>query len=486
MAGLPAVLLVAQVLSSCTSESSAGSEGPPETPTATTESPPPPAAAVVDVPPTLDHRSVAGLNPLHDTTNDPEDQRSVATVAVPGEPSLEEALRDAADEDVVRYEARLNPGLANELNIDWDPVLAAGPVLGVVTTTRLYTGGAHGTTSSRTFYNDLDSDSTYESADLVSDPERLTGWVADALAEADISVDAPDEEAVVRDLRFTADGAVTVVLAQGEAGAEALGEVAVRVSPATSESILAPEGRKVRRAAISAEPFEGIPDPPAPSSAPKNVPPVKGDPQPAGEAVDCDRLKCIALTFDDGPGPDTARLLNELAEKEAKATFFLIGQNAATLPELVAREVAEGHAVGNHSYDHPQLSTLDGAGIADQIDRTDAAIKTAAGITTTLVRPPYGATDDTVSSVLADRGDVQVLWNVDTEDWKNRDASITTQRALAGATPGGIILMHDIHPSTVDAVPGIIDQLRAAGYTLVTVPQLLGPSVTPGEEYFNR
>jgi peptidoglycan/xylan/chitin deacetylase (PgdA/CDA1 family) len=84
---------------------------------------------------------------------------------------------------------------------------------------------------------------------------------------------------------------------------------------------------------------------------------------------------------------------------------------------------------------------------------------------------------------MATRGLAQVLWDVDTQDWLNRDVATTTQRVLAGVRPGAIVLMHDIHPSTVEAVPGIVDSLRAAGYTLVTVPQLLGPDLEPGRTY---
>jgi peptidoglycan/xylan/chitin deacetylase (PgdA/CDA1 family) len=193
-------------------------------------------------------------------------------------------------------------------------------------------------------------------------------------------------------------------------------------------------------------------------------------------------LRCVALTFDDGPGKYTAQLLDELAAARAPATFFLVGRNVAKYPDLVAREVADGHAVGNHSWDHHSLVTLPPDAVAAELDQTTAAIQAAAGVGTTLVRPPYGATNDQVAAALAARGDAAIMWSVDTEDWKNRDVALTTQRALAGAAPGSIILMHDIHPTTVQAVPGIIDQLRAAGYTLVTVPQLLG-AITPGQTY---
>jgi peptidoglycan/xylan/chitin deacetylase (PgdA/CDA1 family) len=202
----------------------------------------------------------------------------------------------------------------------------------------------------------------------------------------------------------------------------------------------------------------------------------------APPAPDCSVLRCVALTFDDGPGPYTAALLDELAARGAPATFFVVGRNVARYPDLVAREVAAGHAVGNHSWDHHDLTTLPPDGVAGELDQTSAAILAAAGVGTALVRPPYGATSDQVTAALAARGDAAIFWSVDTEDWKNRNVGLTTRRALAGAAPGAIILMHDIHPTTVQAVPGIIDALRAAGYTLVTVPQIL-PGMTGGGSY---
>lgn len=205
----------------------------------------------------------------------------------------------------------------------------------------------------------------------------------------------------------------------------------------------------------------------------------------AGRAVDCGVKKCIALTFDDGPGPYTRTLLRELATSKVHATFFLIGQNVAHYPGQVRAEVTGGHVVGNHSWTHPQLTSLSSAAIAREVDRTQAAIRRAAGFTPTLMRPPYGAVSPHVLTVLGHRHLAAVLWDVDTEDWKNRSVRITTQRALEGAHPGAIILMHDIHPTTVQAAPGIIHALRARGYTLVTVPQLLG-HVTPGHKYFSR
>ena len=190
-------------------------------------------------------------------------------------------------------------------------------------------------------------------------------------------------------------------------------------------------------------------------------------------------LRCLALTFDDGPGPYTAELLDLLRAEDARATFFLVGRSAAAHPALVRRMVDDGHAVGNHTWSHPRLPDVSPAAVGTELDRTTALLADL-GVPTSLVRPPYGATDAAVTSVMAGRGYAQVLWDVDSRDWWDRDAATVTERVLAGAHRGAIVLLHDIHPTTVQAVPGIVDALQAAGYTLVTVPQLLGPDAAPG------
>ncbi len=152
-----------------------------------------------------------------------------------------------------------------------------------------------------------------------------------------------------------------------------------------------------------------------------------------------------ALTFDDGPDPETTpAVLEVLARHGAKATFFLIGTRAAQHPEIVARIVAEGHAIGNHSWDHPALPTLPMAGVADQLRRAGAALAAAApGIAVTLMRPPYG--DQSAASRLATRrqGLMPVLWSVVAADWADDDGATIAARILQGLHPGAIVLLHD-------------------------------------------
>ncbi|WMX43687.1 polysaccharide deacetylase family protein [Streptomyces roseicoloratus] len=205
----------------------------------------------------------------------------------------------------------------------------------------------------------------------------------------------------------------------------------------------------------------------------------------AAGAVDCAKVKCIALTFDAGPGKDTPRLLDILKEKEVPATFFLLGKkHVERYPQVVKRIADEGHEVANHTWTHRILTDLDAAEIRDELSRTQDAIARITGRKPTLMRPPQGRTDDAVSDVSRELGLAQILWSVTAKDYSTEDTALIRQRVLDQAHGDGIILLHDIYDGTVPAVPGIIDELKRRGYTFVTVPQLLAPGTAePGSVY---
>jgi peptidoglycan/xylan/chitin deacetylase (PgdA/CDA1 family) len=183
----------------------------------------------------------------------------------------------------------------------------------------------------------------------------------------------------------------------------------------------------------------------------------------------------IAMTFDDGPSPETTpQLLDILKQRNIKATFFMIGQNAEQSPAIVQRILAEGHEIGNHSWTHPQLSKLSDDRVTEEINKTQAAIKSACGYTPVLLRPPYGAITARQKDWIEKQFGLSVIiWSVDPFDWKRPGASVIEQRILAGARPGAIILSHDIHKQTVDAMPATLDALAAKGFKFVTVSQLI-------------
>jgi peptidoglycan/xylan/chitin deacetylase (PgdA/CDA1 family) len=187
--------------------------------------------------------------------------------------------------------------------------------------------------------------------------------------------------------------------------------------------------------------------------------------------IDCAQMKCIALTYDDGPGAYTAQLLDMLRARNAVATFYVLGSRAAANAGLLKRAVAEHNEVANHSWSHANLTHLSDASIASEVERTNHAIFNAIGSYPKSMRPPYGAYNN---RVIAHIGMPVAMWSTDTLDWRDRSPGIVYQRAISGARPGGIILMHDIHATTVQATPRIIDELQRQGYVLVTVSELFG------------
>lgn len=160
-----------------------------------------------------------------------------------------------------------------------------------------------------------------------------------------------------------------------------------------------------------------------------------------------------------------------MAARNAKATFFLVGNRVGSYAELVKREYNEGHQVASHGWDHPKLSDLDAASIRSQLDQTEAAIDRACGadVGQLMLRPPYGSSNDTVKSTA---GVPLILWSVDPLDWKYRNAETVKNNIVNGAADGAIILVHDIHPTSVEGSLKAIDALQAQGYTFVTVTEL--------------
>ena len=264
------------------------------------------------------------------------------------------------------------------------------------------------------------------------------------------------------------DGGNSIAWPIGQASLlpSAYGEMTIKVPiDAVAKYLQNPTARKLAN----------IPKPPEPKPEPKPAPAVPAPAPTTGNKV-------IALTFDDGPGPYTAHLLDVLDQYGAKATFFLIGSKVSSQANVVRSIHARGHQLGNHSWSHPELPKLPVDQIAGEIDRTNNAIKQATSVTPAILRPPYGAVNGVVLEQLRLRGMSSILWSVDTRDWADRNSDIVCSRAVAGARPGAIILMHDIHQTSVGAVPCILSALKQQGYSFVTVQGLLG-NTTPGVGY---
>jgi chitin deacetylase len=189
--------------------------------------------------------------------------------------------------------------------------------------------------------------------------------------------------------------------------------------------------------------------------------------------------RVVALTFDDGPWPVyTERVLAVLRGQDVHATFFMIGQNVRNYPSIAQHVFEQGHAVGNHTWNHPSRPR----GARTEIVRTDDIFKKTLGFTPTLFRPPYGNMRNGLTTVAKQQGKAVIMWSVDSADWRRGTAAAIQARSLKHLKPGAIILLHDgggNRDATVAALPGIISSLRAKGYRFVTVPELLAMHVAP-------
>src|SRR6266403_980546 len=209
--------------------------------------------------------------------------------------------------------------------------------------------------------------------------------------------------------------------------------------------------------------------PDKPSAAPirPKATPTPTEPPIAFSSVHVDG-PYIALTFDDGPNATlTPRLLDLLAARHLKATFFVVGQNAADHPEILKRAVREGHEIGNHSWSHPNHGKMSDEAVRRELQKTEDAIVAAIGRKPTLMRPPYGSITANQKRWIHDEfGYRIIIWDVDPLDWKRPGLSVVTSRILKETHAGSIVLSHDIHPPT-------IDQLQKKGFKSVTVTELL-------------
>lgn len=183
----------------------------------------------------------------------------------------------------------------------------------------------------------------------------------------------------------------------------------------------------------------------------------------------------IAMTFDDGPHPqNTPRLLDMLRARNIKATFYVIGRNVNLYPQVLRRTVAEGHEIGNHSQTHRLLSKLGDYELRTELSRCRDAIGRAAGVYPRTMRPPYGGLLQRQRQLVHDEfGYPTILWSVDPLDWKRPGAAVITSRILQHTSAGGIVLTHDLHSQSVDAMPATLNGLLRAGFKFVTVSQLL-------------
>lgn len=367
---------------------------------------------------------------------------------------------------------RLGPAGGAGTAVACDIIAAAGPYLGV--RVRTVTGDGTGITADRTtvMYTDLRSGEVV-TADQLWTPEAPTAlWtdIVEALRrDAGALTLAPVQPPDQAGLGAIGAALATAVPGQGTLVVEVPGgfsppELQALGIPATTEPLpvavplavagplLTTFGAALAEAAASALPYE----PPATLSA--------GD-----EAIDCTLVPCVALTYDDGPSPYTAGILDDLRDRGAAATFYVLGQLSGPYAETLRRMRDEGHEIANHTWNHPPLPTLTEQQVAAQIRDTNAVIERVTGERPKTFRPPYGEYD---AAVLRVAGMPAILWDVDTFDYQRPDDAVLIRRAVEAPQPGSIVLMHDIHPGTGRTAGAIYDGLLDRGFSLVTVTQI--------------
>ncbi len=194
--------------------------------------------------------------------------------------------------------------------------------------------------------------------------------------------------------------------------------------------------------------------------------------------------KLVAITFDDGPGPYTGQLLDELAARDIKATFFVFGSkiDEKTVP-LLRRIAEEGHSIGSHTYNHARLTALSNAQILAEMSKNDECIAGVTGQIPELMRPPFGAYD---RRVINSCGKPVILWSLDTRDWELQDAKTVCKNIVNNVQDGDIILLHELDLSSKEGVVAAIDILAGQGYNFVTIPELFrlrGITLEAGKHY---
>ncbi|RMI43070.1 polysaccharide deacetylase family protein [Actinomadura harenae] len=449
----------------------------------------PRAARQIALDPTLPHvvepASVTGLETVTRSATDKRHRLFTTYPVVPGAEALTERLARAVDDLADPYERDITSGRAElgglvpELNVQWSLTAASGNVVGVRLVNWKSQGADVGETR-RTYWYDGTTGKAVGSDALVNgerDLERLAELVRARIeAKADPKRVTAFPE-TFSSMAFNDDGELVVEFSDHSVAPDAPGRVAVALSAREFEPLLSDLGRRARAASLAPRPrlTLGADVPTATRDVRTRVPSAR---------VNCSVAKCVALTFDDGPGPDTPRLLDALDRADARATFFVVGANAAAHPQVVRRMAAEGHEIGDHTRCHRDLTRLAPIQVHAEVQQTQDTVRRITGRAPVLLRPPYGASNGVVTDVARSLGLVQVLWNADTLDWRDQDPAAVADRAVGGARPGGVILMHDTYGTSVDAVPRIVARLKGEGYTLVTVSDLLAARhARPGDRF---
>jgi peptidoglycan/xylan/chitin deacetylase (PgdA/CDA1 family) len=471
---VPSLLLLGTL--SFTAACSSGSSGPSGAASADAR---PGSAATPSPVRSVDPSKIKGLEIVNDSSEHSSCPFATSYPAVPGAEAMTAVMKKDVGQRLATFlsgvcESGSGSAEGPELNISHQFLVASGDIVGVRLTTQDSSGAGSGL-SNKTYWYDGKAGAYRTALGLVAEgsqdafisalKDRLKGREGvDAALLDDTFSDPASRVAALDDMAFTADGGLQVAFDRGEVGVPAAGAYTVTLSKETVTPWLSAFGKRAQQQTVTPSRSLDLGATHTPTQA------VPTHTAPGDDDTDCKKVTCIALTFDDGPtAPEVATLLTYLTQYKARATFFTVGQNVAARPDLVRAAARAGSEIGNHSWNHPDLTKLAPEQVASQLNRTSAAIKAATGKAPTLFRPPYGAINPQVRAATRLS---PVLWDVDTEDWKYRDADKVAQAVIDKVKRNDVVLMHDIHPTSVAAVPQILRALTARGYHFVTVSHL--------------
>lgn len=344
------------------------------------------------------------------------------------------------------------------------------------------TGGANPDNEVKTYLVDLNSKQFINRKDLfeLTDDNKsqlvtlLEKYLGDN-KDIQLYIDEDSVQQIVTDgtifdhLLFTKDG-LQISFEQYEIAAGAAGEIDLTIPYNEIEPFLSKQGEDLLKNYLTNKSENKITDLPTDIEENKQVSKAPtGDLAIPEMTVDPNK-KRVAITFDDGPNPETTlRALDILDKYEAKATFFMVGSSVQFYPDIVKEVLDRGHEIGNHTWDHKDLTTLSDADIKQEINATSEAIYQATGKVPATVRPPYGAHNDQSDQAT---GLPIILWTVDTRDWESHDPKAILQQIQNNTTDSGIILMHDVHATTIDSLDAVLGYLKDQEYQFVTVSHL--------------
>lgn len=370
-----------------------------------------------------------------------------------------------------------NPDAPYDLNLTGEVNFATPSVLNLVYRGKQFTGGADVTFEQNRLFNRATGE-RITTASLFKDHTYLTTVSALARQQLPATLGANYSAQLAQtgteptsanfdQFEIDKQGNFVVLFKPGQVANESVGTVKITVPVDTITPLLKPASLKLFPEAAQSLAEAERKAAEAAAKAAKEAESAK--PQQNNGKTDCTVKKCVALTFDDGPGVYTAQFLDLFKKYDAKVTYFVIGRQVPARTELVARAAREGHDIGIHTWDHPDIKKLGDAEILSQVNRTNQAIVSATGKSSYLFRPPYGSYNP---SAIALTQKSFVMWSVDPEDWKYKDPNTIYQNVMANTKSGSVVLSHSIYPATLEAYKRIIPDLIQKGYTLVTVSDM--------------